>query len=113
MSARSRRKKVMAVPHIAGMSVRYFHGLFRPAWLVSTALVFVSAAFAADVKPPPQDQPAGSVPVDSKQVVCKRVRSNDGGMLPGPKVCHTRAEWAALDKEGTDPSAGEPPKDHN
>ena len=61
----------------------------------------VSAAFAAEVKPPAD--PA-SVPVDPKQVVCRHVDASDQNMLPGAKVCHTRAEWAELDKQGTAPA---------
>jgi hypothetical protein len=59
-------------------------------------------AFAAEVKPPPakQDQAQATVPVDPKQVVCKRVAASDQQMLPGAKVCHTRAEWAELEKNG-------------
>jgi hypothetical protein len=65
-----------------------------------------SAAFAADVKPPEKEPAAGSVPVDPKQVVCKRVASDDQNMLPGPKVCHTRAEWAEIEKNGQPASTG-------
>jgi hypothetical protein len=103
----------MADRQIDPMSVLFLPGLSRRALIVAAALLFASAAVAADVKPPPQDQLVGSVPVDSKQVVCKRVRQGDGGMLPGPKVCHTRAEWAALDREGTGQPANEPRQDHN
>ena len=106
------RKKVISNPHVDAMSNR-FHRKLVFAFVASTLVTFADAAFAADVKPPPQDQPAGSVPVDSKQVVCKRVRPDDGGMLPGPKICHTRAEWAALESQGAAPSASEPPKDRN
>ena len=103
----------MADPHVDAMSVLFFPRFFRGALGVSAAVLFSGAALSADVKPPPQDQPAGSVPVDSKQVVCKRVRPNDRGMLAGPKVCHTRAEWAALEKQAADPATGESREGHN
>jgi hypothetical protein len=103
----------MADAHVDAMSIRLLPGLFQRGLVVSAAAMFVGAAFAADVKPPPQDQPAGSVPVDSKQVICKRVQPDDGGMLPGPKVCHTRAEWAEVEKQGDNPSPSERGKGHN
>lgn len=74
--------------------------MFRALAIAVVALSVSSAAMAAEVKPPVQEQTPGSVPVDPKQVVCKHVAASDQNMLPGAKVCHTRAEWAELDKQG-------------
>jgi hypothetical protein len=70
--------------------------------LAALVLLTTAPTFAAEVKPPPakEDQAQASVPVDPKQVVCKRVAASDQQMLPGAKVCHTRAEWAELEKNG-------------
>lgn len=70
----------------------------RRALVLAAVLVgSVSSAFAAEVKPP---QDPAAVPVDPKQVVCRHVDGNsEGSMLPGAKVCHTRAEWAEIDKQ--------------
>lgn len=75
---------------------------FRRALVAAAvALTCAASALATEVKPPAKDQPAGSVPADPKQVVCKRVAGGTG-MLPGAKVCHTRAEWAEIEKQGGD-----------
>jgi hypothetical protein len=69
---------------------------------LTSALLLVlgmsSAALAADVKPP-ADSNSASTPVDPKQVVCRHVEASGQSMLPGAKVCHTRAEWADIGRQ--------------
>ena len=109
---RSSRKKVMPGAYVHGMSNSAFRLSVRSTLVALAVSLTCVSAFAADVKPPAKDQPAGSVPVDPKQVVCKRV-AGASGMLPGAKVCHTRAEWAEIEKQGGDNAAGASDSGHD
>ena len=64
------------------------------------------APAGAIVKPAPEPASTQAVPTTPalakpEPVICKREEST-GSRLPGPKECHTRAEWARINADGYD-----------
>lgn len=38
-----------------------------------------------------------SAPAKPEKKVCRRFQANTGSIMAAPAVCHTKAEWAAID----------------
>jgi hypothetical protein len=73
------------------------------------ALMAASAAQLGDgstSNPPPTSKPAVTAPApapqkDSDKVVCRMIIPT-GERLGGTKVCHTKAEWDAMNRDARD-----------
>ena len=57
---------------------------------------------AVETQPPPAaSAPAAPAQRPADKIVC-RSTENTGSLLPGPKVCKTRAEWEQIRKDSRD-----------
>lgn len=70
-------------------TARFIAGVSLAILASSISVARVEAAGDKSAKPAP----------DPNQVVCRRENSSVGSILP-KRVCHTRAEWAALEDQG-------------
>lgn len=58
---------------------------------------FQAAPAIAASTPAPAPIVAAAKPARASEIVCRRDRDRSlGSNMPGPKVCHTRSEWAEI-----------------
>jgi hypothetical protein len=73
--------------------------------LVGGLLMSSASVLAQDAAAPPQAAAPASQAApqdDPNEVICKSGEPIIGSRFPGPRTCHTRREWAQIQKDSQD-----------